>query len=78
MGCRICPHAPAIAHLFIADDSLLFFKANAYETNAIKEVLRCYESLSGQAVNYQKSTIFFSSNVRRGKQAEIKKHSSSS
>lgn len=31
-----------------------------------------YEVFSGQAVNYQKSAIFFSSNVRRDKQEEIK------
>lgn len=71
-GCRICPQAPAITHLLFADDSFLFFKADADEANAIKEVLNRYETLSGQAVNYQKSAIFFSSNVRRDKQTEIK------
>lgn len=36
------------------------------------EVLNQYEALSGQAVNFQKSAIFFSSNVRRDKQSQIK------
>lgn len=38
----------------------------------MKEVLKKYERLSGQAVNMQKSGIFFSANVRRDKQQEIK------
>lgn len=71
-GCRICSQAPAITHLLFADDSFLFFKATVDEANSIKEILSRYEFLSGQAVNYQKSAIFFSSNVRRDKQAEIK------
>ena len=71
-GCRICTQAPAITHLLFADDSYLFFKASTIETNKIKEVLQLYEILSGQAVNYQKSAIFFSSNVRRDKQTEIR------
>lgn len=71
-GCRICSQAPEITHLLYADDSFLFFKANTVEANKIKEVLHSYEIFSGQAVNYQKSAIFFSSNVRRDKQAEIR------
>lgn len=42
------------------------------ETEAVQSILRAYESYSGQAVNFQKSTIFFSSNVRTNKQDEIK------
>lgn len=50
----------------------MFFKADTEETIAIKEILNRYELMSGQVVNYQKSAIFFSSNVRTGKQEEIK------
>lgn len=35
-------------------------------------MLHSYEIVSGQAINFQKSAIFFSSNVRRDKQDEIK------
>ena len=71
-GCRICTQALAVTHLLFADDSFLFFKAKAEEATAIKGLLNSYELFSGQAVNFQKSAIFFSSNFRRDKQADIK------
>lgn len=71
-GCNINPSAPAITHLLFSDDSFLFFKANEEETQEVKNLLNSYESLSGQAVNYQKPGIFFSANVRRDKQQAIR------
>lgn len=71
-GCCICSSAPSIMHLLFADDSFLFFKASKEEAVAIKSLLNEYGASSGQDVNYQKSAIFFSSNVRRDKQEEIK------
>ncbi|KAL8111232.1 hypothetical protein AgCh_019083 [Apium graveolens] len=71
-GCCISNSAPSVTHLLFADDSFLFFKATSSESQAIKEVLNSYEAASGQAVNFQKSAVFFSANVRRDKQEEIK------
>lgn len=62
-GLKIARQAPAISHLLFADDSLLFFKATSTEANVIREVLWKYEVSSGQAVNYNKSTITFSGNT---------------
>ncbi|XP_074328182.1 uncharacterized protein LOC141666094 [Apium graveolens] len=70
-GCQICEAAPSVTHLLFADDNFLFFKATANEASIVKNVLDTYENWSGQAVNYQKSAIFFSSNVRIDKQQEI-------
>lgn len=42
------------------------------EAQVVKDLLNLYESLSGKAVNYQKSGIFFNVNVRTDKQQEIK------
>lgn len=64
-GLRIARQAPVISHLFFADDSLLFFKANSVEAETIKRVLTLYEHNSGQTVNYNKSSITFSSNTSR-------------
>lgn len=71
-GCRICHSAPSITHLLFVDDSFLFFKPTSAEAHSIREVLNSYEAVSGQAVKYQKSAVFFSANVCRDKQAEIK------
>lgn len=70
-GCKVSRTAPSITYLIFADDSFLFFRADRCEARKIKEILNLYESYSGQAVNYQKSGIFFSSNVRMDKQQEI-------
>lgn len=71
-GCCIGQSAPSVTHLLFADDSFLFFKATSAESRSIKEILNSYEVFSGQAVNYQKSAVFFSANVHRDKQREIK------
>ncbi|XP_019188891.1 PREDICTED: uncharacterized protein LOC109183160 [Ipomoea nil] len=62
-GCRVARGAPPISHLFFADDNLLFFKANVQEATAIKDCLSVYETLSGQKVNYHKSSICYSKNT---------------
>ncbi|XP_031116377.1 uncharacterized protein LOC116020030 [Ipomoea triloba] len=64
-GCRVARGAPPISHLFFADDSLLFFKANVHEAGVIKQCLTEYEALSGQAVNFNKSSVCFSRNTSR-------------
>lgn len=55
--------APVISHLFFADDSLLFFKTCKEEAKVIKNVLSVYEK-SEQLVNFNKSTIRFSLNMK--------------
>lgn len=70
-GCRIAPTAPVVSHLLFADDSFLFFKGTTDEAHAVKAILSTYERVSGQSINYQKSGIFFSPNIRREKQMEL-------
>lgn len=56
------------------DDSLIFCKAVKEESEVVKGVLESYGKASGQLVNTQKSSIFFSSNTpatRRTKYKEI-------
>lgn len=70
-GCKICPAAPTVSHLLFTDDSFLFFQGTSQEANNIKRLLMKYELCSGQSVNFQKSGVLFSANVRRDKQVEI-------
>lgn len=70
-GCKISPTAPAVSHLLFADDSFLFFKATVKEVTCVKEILDKYADMSGQQINYQKSGIMFSSNVRVDKQRRL-------
>lgn len=62
-GSRVCRGAPSVTHLFFADNSLLFCKANVEECTTLKTALNLYERASGQAINYGMSGIFFSTNV---------------
>lgn len=71
-GSQIHSQASAVTHLLFADDSFLFCKASMEEVMHLRSILQTYEMLSGQAINFQKSGIFFSANVRTDKQMEIK------
>ncbi|CAM8997479.1 unnamed protein product [Rhodiola kirilowii] len=44
-GVKINRTAPAIYHLFFADDSIFFVKANANEVSKMKEILIHYEEI---------------------------------
>ena len=56
--------APSVSHPLFADDSFLFFRANTIESSRALEILNLNERASGQSVNFQKSSILFSSNTR--------------
>lgn len=71
LGYKISTIAPVITHLLFADDRFLFFRGTIEETQTIKNILLNYEIQSGQSVNYQKSGIYFSANIRRDKQVAI-------
>ncbi|XP_074341831.1 uncharacterized protein LOC141679224 [Apium graveolens] len=70
-GSRICQAAPTVTHLLFADDGFLFFRANRTESITIKNLLNAYERMSGQSVNFQKSGIHFSSNVKHQTRTEL-------
>lgn len=62
-GVKICRIAPMISHMLFANDSYLFCKAESNEAANVLELLQVYERASGQQVNMEKSSIFYSSNV---------------
>ena len=59
-GLSLCRQGPKITYLFFVDDCLLFCRANRTECQKIQQLLDWYEVASGQLVNMNKTTLFFS------------------
>ena len=59
-GIKVAPSAPAVNHLLFADDSLLFFRASVDGAEEVLNLLNTYCMASGQRINKEKSSIFFS------------------
>ena len=70
-GMRIAHGAPYLSHLFFAGDSLIFCKAKGVETGELKRILKVYKEASGQVINVEKSTLFFSKNVAAWQRTEV-------
>jgi hypothetical protein len=70
-GVPTSPRGPRVSHLFFADDSLLFCRANSLEWRRLMKILGIYEVGSGQKLNLQKTSIIFSRNTSVEKKAEI-------
>ena len=58
---------------FFVDDSLLFCQARMGDVEKIQELLGKYEQASGQNINSNKSTLFFSNNASFATKEEVKK-----
>jgi hypothetical protein len=70
-GIKIAHKAPEITHLFFADDSLLFFRANSGDIEQINNIITTYQNASGQLVNVNKSEIMFSKHVNNQNMNDI-------
>ncbi|KAA3474069.1 LINE-1 reverse transcriptase isogeny [Gossypium australe] len=62
-GMKVCRRGPQITHLMFADDCLLFGEVTRDGANVLKGILREYEDISGQRINFENFTTFFSSNI---------------
>ncbi|KAB2630796.1 hypothetical protein D8674_008315 [Pyrus ussuriensis x Pyrus communis] len=62
-GVKIGGSGPVISHLFFADDTLLFLRADVKNCRNLKHMLDKFCVASGQKVNLEKSSVFFGANV---------------
>ncbi|XP_068328277.1 uncharacterized protein [Pyrus communis] len=62
-GVKIGGSGPVISHLFFADDTLLFLRADVKNCRNLKHMLDKFCMASGQKVNLEKSSVFFGANV---------------
>ncbi|KAA3484468.1 reverse transcriptase [Gossypium australe] len=62
-GAKASRKGPEISHLLFADDCMMFGEATEGGARVLKDILKVYEIYSGQCVNFDKSTVFYSSNT---------------
>ena len=71
-GLKVARACPAISHLLFADDSLFFCKANKEECQTIIRILKEYEAVSGQQIDFQKSSIQFGHKIEEDSRQELR------
>ena len=62
----------SVTHLLFADDSLVFTRASTTNCRNLKQIFVDYAAASGQVINYDKSSMFFSSGANQSQMEEIK------
>lgn len=62
-GLRLSQTGPTLTHLLFVDDSIIYTKATSREAGKIKNILHSCTKVSGQTINMEKSSIFFSPNT---------------
>lgn len=71
-GISIATHFPELNHLLFADDTMFFCRANRKNAESLKALLSTYESVSGQLINKEKLSIFFSKRTNLAVRGQMK------
>ncbi|KAK8629910.1 hypothetical protein V6N13_078727 [Hibiscus sabdariffa] len=70
-GLRIRRSCPTISHILFADGCILFSKADEVNCRSVRRLLEEFQNVTGQTVNWDKSSVFFSPNCSDGKRAHL-------
>lgn len=62
-GMCLARQCPLVSHLLFADDSLYFSRATMEDVTSLASIFYQYEQISGQKVNYDKSSIIFGKRI---------------
>ncbi|CAL1398685.1 unnamed protein product [Linum trigynum] len=73
-GIKLNSRCPVLTHCLFADDTVIFGRANHQEAEKILELIRDYGAITGQEVNINKSSVFFSANVPSEDKTSITDH----
>ncbi|KAK4401125.1 hypothetical protein Sango_1218600 [Sesamum angolense] len=57
LGVTVAERAPIVSHLLFVDDTLVFGEAKEAQIGEIRRILTSCERASGQAINFQKSSM---------------------
>lgn len=66
-GMQLTKDCPVISHLLFADDSLFFCRATEDNCHSLVNIFKHYEEMSGQMINYSKSSVIFGMKIRESK-----------
>ena len=64
IGIKLSPRATKISCLLFANDSLLFSRTNIESCKELSSILNRFCQRSGYLINFQKSSLTFSSNAK--------------
>ena len=71
-GMHISRANPSVSHLLFADNSLIFCKRMPRECDEVMKVLKTYGKVSGQCINFDKSSLLFGKNIPRNVKEAIR------
>ncbi|XP_074378563.1 uncharacterized protein LOC141720107 [Apium graveolens] len=71
-GIQVARGAPVISHMFFADDTYVYCRANNDAACRVQEILNKFEIASGQKINAEKSSVFYSCNTDDQTKNEVK------
>lgn len=74
LGIKLCPRGTRIPCLMFADDSFVICEATSTTCTNLKTILDDFCALSGQLVNFHKSSLVLSQRIPNSKKASIAGH----